>query len=587
MENPEPRKPHWSEIDRTRPWSGSLSSTPTRRRPKGRSGIRLAVICAAGLIAIGVLSFLALDYVGAFSSDEVPEDLQRLTGQIVREDEARRVAEAEATLTERVHAWNALLASIASTGEDKTEELMTFLHGPADDLAQAAADYQEAWSPPEGEQDTASVVPDSMAIERISIAPGATLASVIITEEVRSPGGLRSRCVEMTTWILNGDLWCRTTETMPHCSGGNVRRPIDQATQIDGLVWAVEKIQDYPAAAPVDTLNSYVTLTFHVRNQDLLARWADDYTVRIWGPEGWFAEVSPATIEVLPGAIEQLHYSLADDEHRSFTVVYEVKAGVDLAQLEYEVVPASSPSGNDPLSVPATVPPNDLLDQQIVEPGTPHAWALATSALLCHLNGGRDDLLGVHEATAENARLEQQGLAEWWGINSRDDLFTSLDWIDRGGHRQMWEEIAAYLSSLSEDELQELLTEVAKDYDTKHQVDMVRKHAAALGSKSLLGWDYCRFIYLCRVGYVSGYLSEEEAWDLIMPVAMMLQKTFASWEEIGENYLIGREFWSYEQMQRDGVTIQRVYEILLGSPSSPWKLNPWDMDLGVIPDLTV
>jgi Protein of unknown function (DUF1266) len=44
-----------------------------------------------------------------------------------------------------------------------------------------------------------------------------------------------------------------------------------------------------------------------------------------------------------------------------------------------------------------------------------------------------------------------------------------------------------------------------------------------------------------------GYLAEDEAWEKIMPAAAKLHATFSSWKELGENYLIGREFWSYEQ----------------------------------------
>lgn len=588
MESPEPRKPHWSEIDLTQPRSGSLSPAAPQKHPNGRKGMRLALICVTGLIAIGVLSFLALDHVGAFSRDKVSQDLPRLTGQVATETNGQGTAEAEAALRERVLAWNALLESIAATGADKTAELATFLSGPPDEVSQMAADYQARWSTTEGEDGAASVVPNSMAIDRIILGPNQTLATVIIAQEVQTAGDPPCRCIEVTTWMPREGLWCRTTQTRPYCTAGNDKRSIDQSVQVDGLVWAMERIQDHSAMTPSDTSNSYVTLTFQVRNQDLSARWVDDYVLRLWGPEGWSAEASAATPYVLPNAIQQLHYSLAVGERRSFTVAYEVEAGVDLAQLEFEVVPipgAAPPSS--PPSTPNTTARPDLLNQQAVEPGTPHAWALAASALLCHLNGGRDDLLGTHVATAQNMRMEKQALADWWGVNSKEDLLASLDWIDRGGHRQSWDDIASYLALLSEDELQAVLVEVAKDYETKHQVDMVMEHATALGRKSLLGWDYSRYIYLCRCGYACGYLTDKEAWDLIMPVATMLQKTFGSWEELGQNYLIGREFWSYEQMERDGHTIRRAYETLVSSPSSPWKLNPWDMDLGLIPDLTV
>jgi hypothetical protein len=66
-----------------------------------------------------------------------------------------------------------------------------------------------------------------------------------------------------------------------------------------------------------------------------------------------------------------------------------------------------------------------------------------------------------------------------------------------------------------------------------------------------------------------------------MPVAAVIQKTFSSWSEYGQNYLIGREFWSYAQTVKDGGYLRSVYQDLLTNTSSPWKMNAWDVDLGV------
>ncbi|MRR34633.1 DUF1266 domain-containing protein [bacterium] len=67
----------------------------------------------------------------------------------------------------------------------------------------------------------------------------------------------------------------------------------------------------------------------------------------------------------------------------------------------------------------------------------------------------------------------------------------------------------------------------------------------------------------------------------IMPAAAMLQRTFVSWKDLGENYLVGRQFWSYGQTQRDGQLYQNVYRQLLSKSSSPWILIPWNLDLRV------
>jgi hypothetical protein len=66
-------------------------------------------------------------------------------------------------------------------------------------------------------------------------------------------------------------------------------------------------------------------------------------------------------------------------------------------------------------------------------------------------------------------------------------------------------------------------------------VDRTRIEIAAsfypkFGSKSILAWDFIRYISLCRWGYLAGFFSEREAWDEIMPAAVRLRQTFFPWE---------------------------------------------------------
>ena len=80
--------------------------------------------------------------------------------------------------------------------------------------------------------------------------------------------------------------------------------------------------------------------------------------------------------------------------------------------------------------------------------------------------------------------------------------------------------------------------------DTARLMKLCREHYRKRGRNSLVGWDYCRYIMLCRCGYQVGFLSEDEAWGRILPMARAIQAAFPSWSELGEDYLVGREFWS-------------------------------------------
>ncbi|MCK9555757.1 DUF1266 domain-containing protein [bacterium] len=207
------------------------------------------------------------------------------------------------------------------------------------------------------------------------------------------------------------------------------------------------------------------------------------------------------------------------------------------------------------------------------------AWALAASAVLTEVNGRSHVLLGTRKATEKNIEKQRKAIDEWWDIKTKKDLIGSLRWIKEGGHRKGFEKMGAYISSLNFAQYNQLLAQEGTNPESKNKINIVSKYYKKLGDKSLLGWDYSRYISLCRWGYLTGLLSEEETWQLIMPVVRMLQKRFDSWKDLGENYLIGRQYWSYSQTQKNGDEYEEAYQKLLNDPRSPWNTLPWDMNL--------
>jgi hypothetical protein len=206
-------------------------------------------------------------------------------------------------------------------------------------------------------------------------------------------------------------------------------------------------------------------------------------------------------------------------------------------------------------------------------------WALGCAAVLTERNHDSHALLGGCGLSGRDIKEKTQILSEAWGIDSREDLFDRLACIEGGGHRvkfQMW---GAYTSSLSEEEYREVLNSDQSDADTRQQMMIARKYYKDLGDKSLYGWDYSRYIRLCRWGYVAGYITEDEAWNQIIPVARTLQRKFDSWRDLGRNYLIGRRFWSGQETERSGWECEDAFRRLLDMRSSPWNRYDWDMDL--------
>jgi Protein of unknown function (DUF1266) len=217
-------------------------------------------------------------------------------------------------------------------------------------------------------------------------------------------------------------------------------------------------------------------------------------------------------------------------------------------------------------------------EQQQVLSG-PKGWAVGCSAVLMERNHSRIDTLATNKMTEVEVNDIRRLLDEWWGIKTKEDLLDTLYWLETEGHRQRFDRVAARIVFLTDEQYKAVVNAAGDDKESLQEMRIVKKYAVPLRKKGILGWDYCRYINLCRWGYTIGLLSEEEAWEKIMPIARKLQDTFDSWEDLGCNYLIGFQFWSYKQMVETGPAVEDAIQRLVDMPSSPWNKYPWNMNL--------
>jgi hypothetical protein len=209
----------------------------------------------------------------------------------------------------------------------------------------------------------------------------------------------------------------------------------------------------------------------------------------------------------------------------------------------------------------------------------PKGWALGCSAVLMERNRDRLDTLATCRITEKGVHDVRKVLDECWGIRTKKDLFDSLDSLETRGHRSSFDMTAARVVALNDEQYKAITDLVKDDKEKLQEIKVARKYATRLAGKSILGWDYARYICLCRWGYTVGLLSEQEAWDKIMPIAKKLQERFTSWEDLGCNYLIGFQFWSYKETVKKWAECEDAVQRLLDMPSSPWNKYPWNMNL--------
>jgi hypothetical protein len=219
-----------------------------------------------------------------------------------------------------------------------------------------------------------------------------------------------------------------------------------------------------------------------------------------------------------------------------------------------------------------------------VKPRSPHAWALATTAITFEFNGDRHDLLTGVVATPSGQERGKQLLSKWWGVTNHDELLSMLKWLQFEGHRAEFEELGRQVDDMTE---LQYVTALVRDPSGANRLKVVRQNHRPLGLNGILAWDLVRYIALCRWGNLAGYLSESEAWEHIMPAALRLQQTFDSWQDLQSDFLIGRQFWSGEQTKQTGERFRAIYEHFIADSSSPWNVDPWAMDLGVAKPLPI
>jgi hypothetical protein len=175
---------------------------------------------------------------------------------------------------------------------------------------------------------------------------------------------------------------------------------------------------------------------------------------------------------------------------------------------------------------------------------THQLWMVSLSAPVSRdRNASRTTLYPFTRIDDESAR---RWLADQWQITSREKLVGRLDGLARSGYR-------------------------ARAYQ---QVGV-----------SPLAWDAALYVDISRRGFACGLLTEADAWTALKNIVPSVVRTYASWHEYADHYLLGRKVWrdglrgtqdaSFPAPQSDA---DAHLSSLLdpANRASPWNLAPWD-----------
>ncbi len=200
--------------------------------------------------------------------------------------------------------------------------------------------------------------------------------------------------------------------------------------------------------------------------------------------------------------------------------------------------------------------------------------ALATAAILKYANGMELDVLGGDESAGEL----QEMLKRDWDITDHKSTLDTIQSLKEHGHREEFNLMQKEIAKLDSQQYIQLVNSYAKQPEVQHQLRLVYGYNSRAGKNSILAWDYCRMVFLAECAFKAGYITEDEAWKVINPAAKLLQTTFASWDEMAQNYMLGRDFWSNSR-DFHALKIMAASKFLLTGQKSPWLKLAWNMPL--------
>lgn len=188
-------------------------------------------------------------------------------------------------------------------------------------------------------------------------------------------------------------------------------------------------------------------------------------------------------------------------------------------------------------------------------------WGIAAGGILTALNDEPFDRLRFLRG-GEKCRAS---LAEWWGIRNEMDAKRILGWLLDEGHSVPCLTIC------------EEIDEDGQSRERSSQHNFVADHLDELSDVGVAAFDLCRLVNVARWSVTAGYLAEPEAWDWILRASRSLQDCFASWEEVGRNFILGFEFWMLGQPDPEIADLTPQLDWLLRE--GPWGQVAWDLDL--------
>ena len=206
-------------------------------------------------------------------------------------------------------------------------------------------------------------------------------------------------------------------------------------------------------------------------------------------------------------------------------------------------------------------------------------WFNASNAILIAVNEWDYQLYGGLAADEIGQEVAKQILEESWGVTDKDSADEIVNWLITEGHRLDFEYDMVDLMNEGMDEVapEDRAVFMLENFDISEEgaefyADWYNKwdeYGDENGGNAIWGWDLNRALSQIANCYLAGYYTLEEALDLSLDIASIIQVTYDSWDDYMESYFTGYEYWAEESSDER----REVYEGLKNAADNPYSVD--------------
>lgn len=200
----------------------------------------------------------------------------------------------------------------------------------------------------------------------------------------------------------------------------------------------------------------------------------------------------------------------------------------------------------------------------------------------CCFDGIMGEYFTVFEFNPIN-RVFRKGQAKMalkkWNIKNADEMKSIINGLldTTSGLSSEYRKLHETLFALPESSREKYL-ESRKDHDEYGKLTIVNVSLHQMPSGDIFGYEAAWAVALSRIGEFKGWMTAEEAWQLKLHAARMLQSRYDSWSDYFVAYCIGTHFDEEKPEIKHYMRSSAMFTLLEMS-SLPYKKAAWNTNL--------